>query len=66
MMVFLKFFFFILSLPFFGALSQAATVMLFSQISFWIQFQDKSADVRKAAEVCLNEILRACCPEMVD
>lgn len=36
-----------------------------SQDIFWLTYQDKSADVRKAAEAFFNEILRVCGQEMV-
>lgn len=39
--------------------------ILFSLDSTWLTIQDKSADVRKAAEACFNEILRVCGQEMV-
>lgn len=37
----------------------------FSLDCTWLTIQDKSADVRKAAEAFFNELLRVCGQEMV-
>ena len=38
---------------------------LFGLMHIWLVFQDKSSDVRKAAESCINEILRVSGQEAV-
>jgi cytoskeleton-associated protein 5 len=38
----------------------------FNLLCFNVSFQDKSADVRKAAEGCISEILRVSGQEMIE